>query len=173
MMSPATSLARTLNLTLMLILAGILLASFGVQLFMHEEPCPLCLTQRLCMIGVGLSALMNLRFGINVSHYALFIFNALVGGGIALRQIVLHICLNFPTFGSPMLGLSLYTWSFIIFTCVILTTALLLLLFRREEPVVTPPFNILEKTATLLFVCLILGNIATVYQLCGLGICPD
>lgn len=173
MMSQSTSLARTLNLLIMLVLGGILIASFGVQLFLHEEPCPLCLTQRLCMVGVGLSALMNLRFGIKPSHYALFLFNALVGGGIALRQIVLHICLNFPTFGSPMLGLSLYTWSFVIFCCVVLATALLLLLLRPEEPVTTPPFNTLEKIAALLFVLIILGNIATAFHLCGFGICPE
>lgn len=173
MINQATSLARKLNLLIILILAGILIASFGVQLFLHEEPCPLCLTQRLCMIGVGLSALMNLRFGIKPAHYALFLFNALVGGGIALRQIVLHICLNFPTFGNPMLGLSLYTWSFVIFSCVVLATALLLLLMRPEEPVATPPFNTLEKTAALLFALIILGNIATSYKLCGFGICPE
>ena len=69
------------------------------------------------MLLVCSAAAMNLIYGLRPYHYALAIFAALMGGGAAIRQILLHICPGFPTFGIPFWGLNLYTWSFVTFVC--------------------------------------------------------
>ena len=110
-----TELALILNLLLIFIICSVLMGAFYIQFVEHETPCPLCMLQRAGMVGVALGALLNLRFGISPAHYALSLLSCLTGGLVALRQISLHVCPQFPTFGIPVLGLSLYTWSFLVF----------------------------------------------------------
>lgn len=124
---------RNLNALLVYIISAILLGGFAVQIFMNETPCILCFLQRFGMLGVATGALMNCRFGPRKLHYGLSLFWAVLGGSIALRQIVLHICPDFPVYGKPVWGLSLYTWSFLIFSASIAYIALLLILFDRSK----------------------------------------
>lgn len=166
-------LSLTGNAILILILCGVLFGGFFVQFFKHEQPCPLCLLQRLGMIGVAIGAALNLRFGIDPKHYAFSLLSCLVGSSVALRQITLHVCPNFPVSEvAPVLGLSLYTWSFIVFFCSVLSIALLLFLYdiRHQEKV---PMNWLAKTALIALFLLIAGNVITTYLICGLGPCAD
>ena len=124
---------KNLNALQALIIACVLFGGFGIQFFEHEEPCPLCLLQRIGMIGVASGALMNCRFGPNKAHYGLSLLAAFYGGFIALRQIALHVCPDFRTFGEPFWGLSLYTWSFLLFSCSVLYSGLLLLIFNQTN----------------------------------------
>jgi len=157
---------------MVLILSGILLGAFGVQFIMHEEPCPLCMLQRLGMIGVASGALLNLWFGVRMSHYGLCLLSALMGGFVALRQISLHVCPGLPAFGLPVLGLSLYTWSFIVFVCVVLGIACLLFLYDPEETPKEPvQQGFWSKFAFGLILFIALTNIATTFWQCGLGPC--
>ncbi len=119
---------RALNLLDLIAVCGILLVALYIQIFWGEEPCPLCLLQRVGMVGVGVGLLMNLKFGISSRHYALSLLNALFGAAVALRQITLHIIPGEPAFGSPIFGLHLYTWSFIGFVAMMLYITLLLFL---------------------------------------------
>jgi disulfide bond formation protein DsbB len=172
-MSPLHKTARFLNSLIVLIISGVLLGAFGVQIFEHEQPCPLCLLQRVCMISVATGCLMNLKFGIQMKHYALCLLSSLLGGSVALRQISLHVCPTFSTFGIPVLGLSLYTWSFLIFTCVVFAVSLLLFLYRPEYEKEHTKMNLLETlTFTLIFLVTIANVFATFYQ-CGWGPCED
>ncbi len=176
-------LQSNLNAIVVLILCGVLLSAFGVQFVLHEQPCPLCLLQRLGMIGVGACLLMNVFLGIRPAYYGLALICALVGGTVALRQISLHVCPGFHTFGIPILGLSLYTWSFVVFTCVVLSVALLLFLYDPRDWIEQnapqnvnaplPPINWLGKLAfsVLLFVA-VANVISTLFQ-CGLGPCAE
>lgn len=165
---------RNLNALLVIILSGVLLGGFWVQLVEHETPCPLCLLQRLGMIGVACGALLNLRFGIQTSHYALSLFSALMGGTVALRQISLHVCPGFPAFGLPVLGLSLYTWSFLVFVCSALFISILLCLYNPKASSQAPyAFNPWCKLAFILIFVITIGNIITTLQICGLGPCQD
>ena len=169
-----SSWERDLNALMAIILSGILLGAFGVQIFMHEQPCPLCLLQRLGMLGVASGALLNVWYGIRMSHYGLILLNSLMGGLVALRQISLHACPGFSVFGIPVLGLSLYTWSFIIFACVVLATALLLFLYDPKESEEPPlPLNLWCKTSfALIFFVSVVNVVTTLFQ-CGLGPCTD
>lgn len=165
---------RAINALGILVIVGVLLSAFGVQFLKHEEPCPLCMLQRLGMIGVATSLLLNLRFGPHSSHYALALLSSLVGGSVALRQISLHVCPGFAEFGVPVLGLSLYTWSFIVFVCSILGVAILLFLLDQEQKTTDPqPCQRLCQLAFWFILLVTFVNIFTTYMQCGLGPCAD
>lgn len=164
---------RDLNALLSIILCGVLLAGYGVQFLWREEPCPLCMLQRLGMLSVASSAQLNIWFGIRTSHYSLGLISAIVGGSVALRHIALHVCPDGSSFGMPILGLSLYTWSFIVFICSILAIALLLFLYNPRENRIVAPLNWWSKLSTALLLLLAFANTITTYMQCGLGTCDD
>jgi disulfide bond formation protein DsbB len=165
-------LHKLANLLWVYVLCGVLCAGFGYQIFKHENPCPLCFLERLGMIGVAIGALMNLRFGIRVEHYGIALFSAFGGRIVSLRQIALHICPQFPTFGSPVFGYDLYVWAFIVFTCSVLVIAILLIVWGLAGEKATAPFwNIWSKIAFWWLALLIVANIVTVFSICGLSAC--
>lgn len=163
---------RIANLLFVYILSLVLLGAYAYQYIKQEDPCPLCLLQRLGMIGVGAAILLNLRFGIKVEHYGLAILSAMVGRFVALRQISLHICPQFPTFGEPVLGFDLYVWSYIVFNCSIFASAVLLILYgfskEHEEP---PSWELGEKSAFYSLTFIALANVITALIECGLSLC--
>lgn len=164
--------AKNLNAIVIIILSGILLSAFGVQLIEKEMPCPLCMLQRLGMIGVGIGFMLNLKFGIKPAHYGFSLISALVGGAVALRQISLHVCPQFSKFGLPVLGLSLYTWSFIVFACVVFVIAILLFMYRGLDDK-DLKMNGLGKFASILIFIVVFANVITTLIQCGLGPCED
>jgi disulfide bond formation protein DsbB len=165
---------KNLNALVILILTGVLLGAYAVQFFGHEEPCPLCMLQRLGMIGVASSLLLNIRFGIRTSHYALALLSSLMGGTVALRQISLHVCPGFPQFGFPVLGLSLYTWSFIVFACCVLAVAVLLFLYGpKDKPDEEQSINVWSWTSLVFILSVAAANIITTFLQCGWGPCAD
>lgn len=168
------NLQVSINAIIILILGCILMSAFGVQIFLKEEPCPLCLIQRLGMIGVATSLLMNIWFGIRMSHYGLGIVCSLIGGAVALRQIALHVCPGYPAFGMPIFGLNLYTWSFLIFASCILAISLLLFLYEpKEQKLAIAQPNTLGWAAFSLLLFVTATNIVTTFLQCGLGPCQD
>lgn len=168
------NLERNLNATVVLILSGVLLSAFGVQFLWHERPCPLCLLQRLGMIGVSVGLLLNVWCGIRMAHYGLALLAALAGGFVALRQISLHVCPGTVPFGLPVLGLSLYTWSFIVFVCVVLSVALLLFLYdpEKSENEALPVNGYCRFVSGFIFL-VALANVVTTFMQCGFGPCVD
>jgi disulfide bond formation protein DsbB len=163
---------RDLNALVILILSGVLLSAFGVQFIWKEEPCPLCMLQRIGMISVAAGLMLNLIFGVHMSHYALCLLGSFLGGFVALRQISLHVCPGFSQFGLPVLGMSLYTWSFIVFVCCVLAVSLLLFLYnprQSEEPM--PTLNLWSKFACWLIFLITVANVITTFLQCGLGAC--
>ena len=55
----------------------VLIAAFVFQVGLHELPCPLCLLQRLGLLGIAFGTLLNLRYGTRVIHYALSCLSAI------------------------------------------------------------------------------------------------
>lgn len=164
---------RDLNALIVIILALILIGIYGIQFFAHLKPCPLCMMQRICMLGVAIGALLNIYFGIQMPHYAISLLSCVLGVIIALAQISIHICPgSAPPYGIPILGLSIYTWSFIIFACSILAIAFLLFMYNPEESIVIPPpLNQLCKGAFILILIPTIANIFTTFQDCKWGPC--
>ena len=64
------SLALTLNALGLYAIALVLLVAFAAQLVPHELPCPLCLLQRIQFAMLAVGPILNLRFGVRPSHYA-------------------------------------------------------------------------------------------------------
>lgn len=163
---------RTLNAAMALVLMGVLASAYYQQFSRSEQPCPLCMLQRLGMIGVAVGVLMNLRFGIRVQHYGLSLFSAFFGGFVSARQILLHVCPGFPIFGFPVLGISLYTWAFIVFLCCLIAIIGFLFFYSPEDKLLRP-MNFFEKFAFIVVVFLTLMNTVTTFSECGVGFCPE
>lgn len=164
---------RILNLLFIYVLCGVLLSGYAYQYIKSENPCPLCLLQRLGMIGIASALLMNIRFGIKVQHYGLAILSAVFGRMVALRQIGLHVCPEFPTFGEPVFGFDLYVWAYLVFTCSIFSCAVLTIIYgyvKKQEYL--PSWEIADKTAFWAVIIFTLGNAITTLVECGLTTCP-
>ena len=81
------------------------------------------------LAGVGL--LLNLRLGPSPMHYAMVIAAALGGMLASGRQVLLHIAPGDPGYGTTLLGLHFYTWSFIAFVALIAFCVLMLSADRK------------------------------------------
>ena len=163
-------LVRNINALWIIIYCSIITTAFGLQIFLGEEPCPLCYLQRVAMIAVSITACLNLVYGIRLRHYGLAIIASLFGAAVATRQILLHICPGFPEFGIPFWGLSLYVWSYITFICSILLTSILLFLYRPEQEEAIQ-LNAFQKFACGWLMLVACGNILSAFLECGLGWC--
>lgn len=158
----------------------VLCGAYYMQFIKGEFPCPLCLLQRMCMLGVAFGLLLNLQYGLRTAHYAISMLSALLGAGIAVRQILLHIC---PApgdlgYGTPVLGLHLYTWAFLIFVATIFIIALLLLSsrqFERSDFSAAVPLTAIKLARVTFWIMLLLSgsNFLIALLECGIGPCPD
>ena len=160
------------NIFGIMIVCAVLVIVFYQQLLSHKLPCPLCLLQRLCFIGVGLTLCMNLKEGIKPAHYGLMILASLLGLVIALRQIFIHVSPGDLGYGSPLLGLYLYTWSAIGFGIIIGVVAIALL-FEDSFKEKSSTAGRFLKLLMSVFLILILANGMSTFLECGLFICKD
>lgn len=165
-------LVRFGNATLIFVIVGVILSAVYQQYTKQGPPCPLCLLQRLAMIGVATGAMMNLLWGIRMEHYGMSFLSAILGGSVSVRQVLLHICPTFPEFGYPVLGLSLFTWAFIVFVCCILALVLFIFLYRPESKKIKHT-TLYERLAVLALILVTIVDMGIVFTECGLGKCPD
>ena len=123
-------------------ICGVLLGAFWVQFAQGEYPCPLCLLQRMAMIMTAVGSIFIIThghlariqgFSVIGLGYGMSVLAALVGMLISARQVLLHIEPGDPGYGSPMLGLHLYTWALIVFLTVILVSGIMLIFGRDPE----------------------------------------
>ena len=125
-------LAATVNVWVLVL---ILTAAFGFQLVAGEPPCPLCVVQRIALMMCALGPLYMLR---QAHDRVLTSRDVAIGSGIAIvaallgatasaRQVLLHILPGDPGFGTPFLGLHLYTWCLIAFISQIAASGLMLI----------------------------------------------
>ena len=168
------ALARALNALALLGICGVLLVAFYWQLARGELPCPLCLLQRAAFLGCGLGFMLNVRFGSSEAHYGVVIVSALVGGAVAVRQVLLHIVPGTGSYGSALLGMHFYTWAAVAFFLIALFAAALLFIEAQFAEGVSD----WRPTATAqvlgwLFVLIVLGNAVSTLLECGFGPCPD
>ena len=180
-MTPARwdALSRFLNALQIYVLVGILGGALYFQLGLGENPCPLCLLQRMGMMGVMCGAVLNLRNGLRPQHYGLVILAALFGAGTATRQILLHIVPGTGGYGEPVMGLHLYTWSFIAEICNLIGVGVMLLMYgvgetalrgASDEPAKMSHF---ENVACLLAIGITAFNVILTLRECGLTACCE
>lgn len=152
-----------------------LLLAFVFQVVLNELPCPLCLLQRVGFLGVALGFLLNLRFGLRPSHYAIVLISALYTSFVALRQVALHVVPGTGVYGNAVFGLHLYTWCFVISMLVVVVTTFMLAVDRQYQR--PHPANIRWRYLThflfIIVALLIVINITSVLFECGIQQCPD
>ena len=174
----STLLKTGVRLINLLELAGIilvLLMAFSFQFIFKELPYPLCLLQRVGMVGIAFGFLLNLRYGLRPSHYCIALLSALFTAFVALRQIALHVVPGTGSYGSAIFGLHMYTWSFIISMIIVIYTTITLGIDQQYLTKQKP--GVIWKTiAHLLFICLLfiaVANVVSTFSECGIGQCPD
>ena len=169
--------AGNINAIAILGICGILLGAYYIQFVKGEFPCPLCLLQRVAMLGVALGAMLNLRFGVHPAHYGISILSAVFGACISARQILLHINTPGSGYGSPVFGMHLYSWALIVFIATVVFIGLMLFSDSQYED-----YDEFKSTkavpwfpSLVFFIVFIITatNIATTYLECGLEQCPE
>lgn len=154
-----------------IVISAIFYYAFYIQLVHHELPCPLCLAQRMGLLAVGLGPILNLYFGVKARHYAISSIIALISGAISMLQILMHIVPETGHYGSPLFGLHLYTWGFILSSMVIFVNLLLITLL--QEPNTPKPVN--RKLAAIIalpLITCIMANAISAFAECGFNRCP-
>ncbi len=175
-MSP--HLANRINAFGVLGICGILLGAYYIQYVKGEVPCPLCLLQRLAMLGVAFGAMLNLRYGLHPRHYAVSLISALLGASISIRQILLHIVPGpGPSgYGTPVFGMHLYTWAFLIFAAAILLIGVMMYFETQfeghERSGSKRDLSLFVKSVFFLVVIIAAANVVTTFLECGITQCP-
>jgi hypothetical protein len=109
-------------------------------------------------------------------HYGIALLGCVLGAGISLRQVYLHVVPGTGSYGSAVLGFHLYTWAFIVFSTMILAIAAVLTFSRQFGPRHAPTPAIVRPIAlavTAIGFLLSLTNVITTTVECGAGVCPD
>ncbi|MCF1708800.1 disulfide bond formation protein B [Tabrizicola sp. J26] len=160
-------------------MATILTAALVIQFAMGELPCPLCLLERVCMFGIGLGVVMNLRGGFSGKHMGLILLFAILLVVIATRQTLLDI---YPRpghayIGSAILGLHMPVWSILIGLGTLFAYALKLTALGNDGHLHQVPshyfpslFRIGSAVGLILILLCAINLVAVVVQ-CGLGQC--
>lgn len=166
---------KYLNSLCILLVSSILIGALYFQFGLHEDPCPLCLLQRMAMIGVIFGLALNSFFGFHPKHFAIVIFSAIVGFAFAGRQVLLHICGvdGDLGYGTPVLGVHLYSWSAVIFTACIIGSSTFLFFsdsFKTGAAHVVLKF---EKYVFYLATLIIVINVVAAFFECQLGPCCE
>ena len=164
-------------LGVMAVIAGVLTAAMVMQYAYGELPCPLCLLQRLAMLGVCFGLMQNVRNGFsdrNLGYSLLFSVFLLV---VSVRQTLLDI---YPRpgheyVGSAVLGLHMPVWSIVIAVTLISAFALKLCVIGTEDGARPPDRkSLLGRAGALLslyVIAIALVNFGSVVVQCGLSQC--
>jgi len=153
----------------------VLVLALIFQFAFHELPCPLCLLQRVGFFGIAFSFLLNCRFGLRPSHYALATLSALFTAMVALRQVALHVVPGTGGYGPAVFGFHMYTWSFFIAFIILVVTAIIQGIDPQYFPEKSrePRWKGLAHFLFAVLMIVVLINLVSVFAECGLAQCPD
>ena len=166
---------KFINSASILIVCSVLLGAFYFQFALSEVPCPLCLLQRMGMIGVIFGLSLNVFFGFDSKHFGVVIISAIVGAMFSVRQVLIHICGRDGDvgYGTPFFGMHLYTWGVLIFVASILGSAIFLFFnnkFKKEGENVIQNY---ERYVVLLAMLIVLVNVVAAFFECQFGPCCE
>lgn len=153
------SISIWLNRICIIIYLIILLGGFYQEIEHDMLPCELCFLQRISMLSISISCFWNLFRRISVTHYGFGIASALLGAFISTRQILLHICPQFSTFGYPVYGLELYTWALISFIAYIIGSCIGLFLYNENFSKYQPSLQWFDKILVGFFTVITIANL--------------
>lgn len=165
----------TTHLTV-LVVSCVLLGAFGVQFLAGEFPCPLCILQRMAMILAVLGPVWMIAIGhrrktiepaVFTTAFGMTVLGAILGAAISIRQILLHIAPGDAGYGSPVLGLHLYTWALLVFVALLLDAGIHLIFIREDVPIVPRHPSVFSKLTLWLFLLVVLANAIAVFFQAG------
>jgi len=153
-----------------------LLEAFYYQLVLGELPCAFCNLIRVALMVFGAGLLLNLRFGFNPWNYVLAAIGALIGALISLLFLFIKAPPDSIPTGSAVLGLHMYSWTFLICTGAGLYCVLMLAFNTGKKPDDAPASetDILIQTKARpivmgLFVFLVGANLLSSFLQNGFG----
>lgn len=170
------SVTKLFNVLAVITILLVQLTVLSIQFFQGQLPCPLCLLQRAALWGVAFGFLMNLRYGVRARHYGFALLSAVLTAAISIRQILLHIVPGTGQYGTPLFGLSLYTWCFF-FACILIVGIALLLFFQNTDQAAQetncPSYNRWVNVLFFLVLATICIDAGATFMECGFRSCPD
>lgn len=166
-------------LLVMFVIAAILTAAMSLQYLNGELPCPLCLLERVAMLGVCFGIMLNFRRGFSYQNTGFSLLFAIFLLVVSVRQTLLDI---YPRpghayIGSAVFGIHMPVWSVIIALSLLISFAIKLAILGGDDylrSAEVSEFPALKKTADILSACVIaicLINLVSVVLQCGLGEC--
>lgn len=164
------NLLRNINTLWVMIYCAMISTAIGMQIFLDDDPCPLCYLQRHAMLLVCCSATMNIVYGIRAVNYGFAILATIYGASVAIRQSLLHICPGSPPYDILFWGMTLYTWSLLSFIASLILIAFLLI-NHEEEGKRRGKLNAFHITAIVWCMVIIIANVVSVFIDCGFGSC--
>ena len=170
------SVMQVLNAVAAVVMFSVVAGAYGVQFINSEVPCPLCLLIRVAMLAAGFGLCLNALWGPRAVHYGVSLLACVLGAGISLRQVSLHVVPGTGSYGSAVLGFHLYTWAFIVFSAMILAIAAVLTFQRQFGPRKALAPKIVKPIAvgvTCIGLLLSATNVVTTTVECTAGACPD
>jgi len=154
-------------------------AAMTLQYVKGELPCPLCLLERVAMLGVCFGIMLNFRRGFSYQNTGFSLLFAIVLLVISVRQSLLDI---YPRpgheyIGSAIFGIHMPVWSIIIALALLIAYAIKLAIlggdeYLREADV--SEFPAIRRIADILSIYVIaicLINLVSVVLQCGFGEC--
>ena len=169
-------LDRLVLLLMLAALAAILTAAMILQYAFGEIPCPLCLLQRVAMLGCCFGLIRQLRAEGSERGSGISLVFALLLLVISVRQTLLDL---FPRpghayIGSAVLGMHMEVWSVLVAVALLLGFAIRFALFGAPRAAADAGGSLVHRCAQgleLYVVLLCLLNFVSVVLQCGLGEC--
>ncbi|WP_327354710.1 disulfide bond formation protein B [Streptomyces sp. NBC_01304] len=146
---------------------AIVCCGLGVQFISWDYPCPLCMVQRMFMLLAALGAATIVRKGMTgtiggrdyMMGWGLALVACIGGAFTAWRQTMLHILPGDKGYGSPVLGLHMYVWAWILFMLSIVGIGIIMALahLTADRTVPTTGLYWILGRAVLWFIALIIA----------------
>jgi len=163
----------------MFVIAGILTMAMTLQYANGELPCPLCLLERVAMLGVCFGIMLNLRRGFSYQNTAFSLLSAIFLLIVSVRQSLLDI---YPRpgheyIGSAIFGIHMPVWSIIIALSLLTAYAIKLAILggdeylREAELADFPAISKIASVLSLYVIAICVVDLASVMLQCGLGEC--
>jgi disulfide bond formation protein DsbB/nitrate reductase NapE component len=163
----------------MFVIAGILTAAMTLQYVNGELPCPLCLLERVAMLGVCFGIMLNFRRGFSYQNTGFSLLFAIALLVISVRQSLLDI---YPRpghqyIGSAIFGIHMPVWSIIIALALLIAYAIKLAIlgsdeYLREADVSEfPAIRRIAEILSIYVIAICLINLVSVVLQCGFGEC--
>ena len=158
------------------LLVILLSAAYFMQFYYNELPCPLCLLQRIGFLSIAFGLLLNISNGVKPLHYGISMLGSLFTMIVSARQIFIHIAPGTGSYGPPIFGLHLYTWSFMAAAGFMFMNIVFVIMADRLKRFHFQHQKTLKSLKNIAFALLLFvaaANTVTTFLECGFKQCPD